>query len=648
MNAPTDASTGAQERVVKWVGLAVGIVASVATLLADGEIELTLFMVAAVVAALATFDAALDRRTQSFGPWILVSLGIIAKSVPTVLARLNEQAGPSAERSDHLGSILLAVCVGAALVAGLVLANKYGRQSGRLLALAALAPIVAGVAFAATAFGGQGEFSSRRVAWILETAGWASAGLILGAAVLLAGTLRRVSPPLTMLIVGAAAVAALVAITSKGSNYDLGWWALACTVFSLGTLPFSVPRLALRSGATESIVPVIVAVLLAIVAVRSAIVGLGDAGTWRLGAILLPALAIAALAIGIPMFRNDDSDSAEMPESVVPNRRREDQPDGLLTEVDSADRSVAAAPAAQVVAPPPGLAAAGDSSAFTAALAGRRFDDIAGRSPVPAEPLPAAVDAEVAGPGRSEPVFPESVVDEPVFSQPEVVQAAPLPDPAPIAAPEPVVPAPIAAPEPVVPEPVAPAPIAPPEPVVAAPAAAATSIPVEATESPARAANLDPATGLVPATQLQTGILAAFNSPPADGSVAILMIALRNLEELERVHGRVASAHILRELAGRFRTAMPHATTARFAATAFAGLIVDNGASMQQLIDSSTAVLLDLLEPVAISAGIIEVDVAASLAQSKPDEDAQAFVNRANTGLQRAVRTPDPSLVAMP
>ena len=618
MNAKTEVAGGTQERLVKWIGLAVGLVAAVAALLIDGEIELTLFMVAAVVGALATFDAALDRRTKSFGPWMLVSIGIVAKAVPTVLARLGEQVGPSAERSDHLGAILVALCVGAALVAGLSLASKQSRHRTRLLAIAALSALIAAVAFAATAFGGQGGFSSRRVAWILETTGWAAAGLILGTAVLLVGTLRRVSPPLTLLIAGAASVAVLVALTSQGRDYDLGWWALSLSIFTLGTLPFGVPRLALRSGAIETIVPVIVAVLLAVVALQAAIDGLGDDGTWRAGAFVLPLLAIAVLAIGIPMYRSEARKARETSSSD----QRSGATGGPLTFETAGDdlKPSMAGPDRALWSP---AAAPKRASAFTAAL---------GASPVPdpvAEPVAEVVVAPV-----------DEVVAEPVA---EVV-AEPVAE---------VVVAPVAE---VVAEPVAEVVVAPVAEAVAEPVADVVAEPVPAPQTetvPApvqqlAAADTDPATSLASGPYLQSEILTAFATPPTNDSVAILMVAVRNLEVLENQHGRVASAALLRALAGRFRSAMPNATTARFASNAFAALIVDNDASLQQLIDSSTAVLLELLEPVGIGATVVEVDVAASLAQSKPGEDAQAFVNRANTGLQRAVHTPDPSLVAMP
>jgi len=634
MNAKTEVAGGTQERLVKWIGLAVGLVAAVAALLIDGEIELTLFMVAAVVGALATFDAALDRRTKSFGPWMLVSIGIVAKAVPTVLARLGEQVGPSAERSDHLGAILVALCVGAALVAGLSLASKQSRHRTRLLAIAALSALIAAVAFAATAFGGQGGFSSRRVAWILETTGWAAAGLILGTAVLLVGTLRRVSPPLTLLIAGAASVAVLVALTSQGRDYDLGWWALSLSIFTLGTLPFGVPRLALRSGAIETIVPVIVAVLLAVVALQAAIDGLGDDGTWRAGAFVLPLLAIAVLAIGIPMYRSEARKARETSSSD----QRSGATGGPLTFETAGDdlKPSMAGPDRALWSP---AAAPKRASAFTAAL---------GASPVPdpvAEPVAEVVVAPVAE-VVAEPVAEVVVapVDEVVAEPVAEVVAEPVAE---------VVVAPVAE---VVAEPVAEVVVAPVAEAVAEPVADVVAEPVPAPQTetvPApvqqlAAADTDPATSLASGPYLQSEILTAFATPPTNDSVAILMVAVRNLEVLENQHGRVASAALLRALAGRFRSAMPNATTARFASNAFAALIVDNDASLQQLIDSSTAVLLELLEPVGIGATVVEVDVAASLAQSKPGEDAQAFVNRANTGLQRAVHTPDPSLVAMP
>jgi len=286
------------------------------------------------------------------------------------------------------------------------------------------------------------------------------------------------------------------------------------------------------------------------------------------------------------------------------------------------------------VSPSPKVASS-DLNPFTAALAGPRFSDFVGESPAHVdaaigfeEPTP-DVPSESAAPQQ---VAPEELAPVEVVPAETVRSEQAKPPVAPV---EPIVPpTPVVTPEPI--------PVPEPSPVAKPVAAGATSA-----RAPT-ATDVDAATGLVAASGLQSGIIAAFTSPPADGSVAILMVALRNLDDLEAEHGRVVASRVLRELARRFRSDMPEATTARFATTAFAALVVGNAASMQDLIERSTAVLFELLEPVVAGALAVEVDVAASLAQSKPGEDAQAFVDRANTGLQRAVRTPDPSLVAMP
>ena len=126
------------------------------------------------------------------------------------------------------------------------------------------------------------------------------------------------------------------------------------------------------------------------------------------------------------------------------------------------------------------------------------------------------------------------------------------------------------------------------------------------------------------------------------------MVALRNLGTVEETHGRVAAARVTSELANRFSSRLPDAYTARFASDAFAAVIDGAALDVQALIPRAADVLSELLEPIRVGDTQIEIDVAASMAQCYANEDIAGFIGRANTGLERAVAAPEPSLVAMP
>lgn len=159
---------------------------------------------------------------------------------------------------------------------------------------------------------------------------------------------------------------------------------------------------------------------------------------------------------------------------------------------------------------------------------------------------------------------------------------------------------------------------------------------------------VDPATGLRSAVGLQRGLIDAFSRPRGTGEVSILMIALRNLDAIERAHGRVAATQAIVELARRLEAPFRGATVARFATDGFATLIDGPAIEADTLVERCTEVLLDLLDPVQVGDRLVEIDVAAGMAQCYGGEDVASFVQRANQGLDRAAQSDEPTLVAMP
>lgn len=635
MTAANNEPKASKEGSVKLIGLVVGIVTALAALLVDGELELTLFMASAVIAALASFDAALDRRAHGFWPWLMVSIGVVAKTIPTVLSRLGDEVGASAERSDHLGTVLIGVCCAVAVV---ILARppRGAHHRNRLTAITVLVGAMAAFAGLSAAFGGLGDFASRRSAWIFEGIGWATAGMILAAAVIAIASARGPSRSLAAVLVGAIAVAVLSARTAAGTSHDLGWWALAFMLLALGSLGAPIANLGRDAGRRPSLAPMAVAVLGAVFGVQAAIMAAGDSGTWGPGVFVLPVISIALLLVGIPLYRWGASPDAEVDEAKaeVFEMFADSQIDGDAMAIPDLAPIPETARKAPVEASAPIGVPSSTASAFSQAV-------------VPKDPAPAPAPEPVTAPIERAAPLPRVPVDPapaptPVTSPP-VVAPAPV-EPTPVPAPEPVAPAP--APVPVPAEAPAPVPTAPPaaEPV----AAPAPAEPVQPAAEALAPHLVDPTTGLLSAAGLQARLIEAFTAPRGAGEVSILMIALRNLPAVEQAEGRVASAQATAEIARRFREHMPEAHTARFATDAFCALIDGSHQDAQTIINRCAEVLSEMLEPIHIGDKHIEIDVAASMAQCYAGEDVGSFVGRANLGLERAVAAVAPSLVAMP
>ncbi len=100
-----------RERLVAAVGTLVIAIAAVGAVLASDELEVSFFMVAAVIAGLVCFDRSMRPSLGSFGPWLLVSLAPISKTIPTVWYELTKESGARFERYDHVGSLLFGACL---------------------------------------------------------------------------------------------------------------------------------------------------------------------------------------------------------------------------------------------------------------------------------------------------------------------------------------------------------------------------------------------------------------------------------------------------------------------------------------------------------------------------------------------------------
>lgn len=159
----------------------------------------------------------------------------------------------------------------------------------------------------------------------------------------------------------------------------------------------------------------------------------------------------------------------------------------------------------------------------------------------------------------------------------------------------------------------------------------------------------DPPTMLLSNAGLQEVVLRAFAEPEhAENETALLFIALRNGSQIEAEHGRVVIDDVIRQLANRLRAGLPDAVCARFAPAAFAALLVGNTPPNDQVVERSTRTLLRMLNDVSSNGVAVQVDVVGGLAQCRDSESADSLVARANDGLERAVTSPEPTLVAMP
>ena len=684
----TDHVTSAtRERVVYLVAAVVVVLAAFGALVTGEDLrdlELTLIMLAAVVAGLVCFDTAMEHRLSSFAPWLLLSLAPAAKTVPTVWQELRAESGASFERYDHAGSLLFALLVLAAVTILARPSAALGAAVGlfdRLVIFASA--IVAALAGASVAFLFDRDFGSVAAGRILETPTWFCIGGILAAVVVAASRSHSLPPALMGVLATAGASVVLLATSVAGTDADRGWWAVVFAGLTLSAALTSGKLGSVEDRMRPTNAPVAVALATGVVAATTAIAARSDSTSWGPGWAVLGLVSLATFALAML-----SKPIAEQRQAVAAARLADpgSLPDIGLPDGPRAARAKARAMARLQEAPVErstlepvqrdASAAPGPPLAPTASSGGDRDVTPGATVPIAADPAPAAqspgasaVTAQAPTPQPATPA-PQPMAPQPAAPAPQTVApqpAAPAPQ---TVAPQPAAPAP----QPVAPQPTAPAPqpVTHSPPASPAPAQPATStVPLSgagivasaqaaAAVRTARSADrhslapldqahhFDPSTGLLSAAGLQHALARAFDVPRRAAHVSIMMFMIRDLDTIERTHGRLASAAVTREVAERVRTLLPDGTGARFARSAYAVVFIGDMSDSTATVQRLARTLLDLRAPVEGGSLGDKIDVVAGMAQCYEREDAAQFIQRANAGLARAVQSPEPTFVAMP
>jgi len=618
------------ERIGRSASVVVAVLAAIGAVLTDGDLEVSLLMVAAVIAGLVCFDTSMERRLQSFAPWAWLSVAPALKTVPTVWFALRSESGLSFERYDHAGSLLFGVGIFAAVALLARPADRLGSSTIGFEAAVILGSAVTGaLAGASLAFLFDSGFGSATAGRLLETPTWFVLSGILAASAVAASHVRSLSFGLTGVLSTACITAGLLAMAVAGRAVDTGWWAVLFAALAVSAVGAEGTLGERTERDRPSNAAVVVALVAGLVAAASAVAARSDRTAWTPGWALLGVMALAMFALAMASKPLD----RQAPESAG----RHDN--GVNTD----ERALRArARALQALKPdqpsdesPPAIILASRSA--DAPRGG--FADSAGTIANPVPPLvegrPAASSLDLSDVSAT-------------FSDPAPRESTP-PDPY--------------APEPRTPEPRAPEPNAP-EPLVAqsslsdaglvasAQAAAAVRNAPQtqrhALAPLAQAHHFDPSTGLLSAAGLQHAIAQTFGVPRQAGHITMLMFMIRDLDRIEQEHGRLASAAVTREVADRVGSLLPEGTGARFARSAYAVIFVGDRSNVDETTQWLARVLLQLRAPVEGGSLGDKIDVVASMAQCYESEDAARFVKRVNLGLARAVQLPEPTLVAMP
>lgn len=635
------------ERVIHIVAAAGAVVAAIAAVLLGDDVEMFLVMLAAVVAGLLCFDTAMEPNWRSFTPWLFLSIAPVVRVAPVVWSDLQTEESSVDERFDHLGILLFGLCVLAAVYWVSRPARRLGRH-GAIYDTVVLvgSAVTLGLAGTSVAFLYDSDFGSETVARLIESSTWTVVGALLAAIVLAASRPVRMTPALGGVLISASAATGLMAYTVSGSTVDIGWWALlfACFAISAGLFQSSdLGQRPARSRRTSA--GVVVAVLMGLGAAAAAISARSDSspaawgpGWWTLGGASLVMLALAMASRPVEEQRLDDAaegDTAgESAQDLVAMFGPDAGAETRLASVFGAD-SEAEARLASMLSTPRALSASG-------------LDDVPQPSAEPVSPVEPVSSAEPVSPAEpvssAEPVSPQPVSYEPTafsaaaeVSQPAVAQpsgivpeaenfASLIPDSNPASG----------AAETQQPPPSAPA--APADPVV---------------DPIGQAHHIDPSTGLLSAAGLQHVLAEKFAAPRPGGQLTLMMFMIRDLDDIERTHGRLASAAVTRTIAQRIPRLIPHGRGARFARSAYAIILEGDQGDRKALVQHLAQVLLQLRAPIDgdhLDEGLLgeRIDVVAGMAQAYAGEPAVDFVKRANFGLARAAKTVEPTLVAMP
>lgn len=607
------------ERISRVAAVCAASLAAVGVLFSAGELEVTLLMVTAVIAGLVCFDACMNRRVDAFGPWLLLSLAPILKTVPDVWFELRSGTGVLFERYDHAGTLLFGACVFGAVA----LVSRPSPTLGRSVAGFDAAVIlgsatVGGLSGASVAFLLDTGFGSPTAGRLFETPTWFVLAGILAAVVVAASHTPQMPFALSGVLAASTVTSALLAVSVAGRDIDRGWWALifaalaASAVADRGVLGSTTDRTR-RSNA-----PVVVTLIVGLVAAASAIAARSDRTAWAPGWALLGLMSLAMFALAMaskPLEEQGQTPKASGPLDIGfdDDRRARRARARALTTLDLGIGD------AQLPAVPTGDSA---PAAASAPLAASNLPPVA--VPAPAEPVsrdhvPAAQVAESPTPDPENPDSGTVARIQPESAQVGSAAPAGLSDASLVAS--------------------------------AKAAAAVRNAPAAQRHSLAplaQAHHFDPSTGLLSAAGLQHALARAFDVPRRAGHVTMLMFTIRDLDQIEKEHGRLASAAVTREVADRVSALLPNGDGARFARAAYAVIFVGDRSNTHETTQWLARVLLQLRAPVEGGSLGDKIDVVAGMAQCYESEDAASFVKRANSGLARAVQLVEPTLVAMP
>jgi len=628
----------------KPVVVVLAFILGLAAVFTDGELQQVVLMAAAVTAALVCFDSALNRRNRSFMPWLLLCGVVLAKVAPSVRHGLAAPDTLLFEQWDHLGTVISAFFLMVAMVAIAVVLNPTSTtERMRIVALSLLAATASGAAGAALSFAYNPGFGSIAVARVYETLGWAFAGGALVAGLIAVARSRRPTAALACVAVFAAVAVVLTAWSSAGRSIDVGWWALSWALLALAALTFSRARL-VGSAAPSSRSLQVIAIVGALAAIFGVVATFIFGSTWSPGWIvmLLSALGFGALAATHRSTPEEAHQVATDEAFVGAIEAERSAPLGDLLAFPNNQphpATVPATPSAPVPAAATTAAIAGAATGY-ANQANPTVELTPDGLPGPATYDPPAqphAPAAHAGGGTPEQVMPTAPA---MAAAPAMPNAPSLPTPAmPTAA---AIPTAAAMPGPAAQQ--GPLPL----PTYGAAPAPRRLTAADLTDSLAPK-HYDPPTMLLSNAGLQESVLRAFAQPTrSENEVALLFVALRNAEEIEHAHGRIVVDDIVRQLANRLRDGLTDAVCARFAPAAFAALLVGQTPPNDQVIERSTRTLLHMLNDVHSNGIAVRVDVVGGLAQCYKNETADSLVTRANEGLERAVASPEPTLVAMP
>ncbi len=580
------------ERVVRIGAAAAAILAALGALVTTGDLEATLLMGAAVISGLVCLDASMDPRLRAFGPWLLLSLAPVLKTVPDVWFELRIDSGVLFERYDHAGSLLFGVCVLGAMVILARPAGVLGASAARFDTAVILGSATTGaLAGVSVAFLFDVGFGSVAVGRLLETSTWFVLAGILAAAVVAASHAQHMPVALSGVCATGAATSVLLALSVAGRDLDRGWWAFLFAALAASAALGGGDLGSRLARDRRSAAPVVVVLVVGPIAAACAIVARSDRTAWSPGWALLGCMSISMFGLALASKSIDEQGEAQT---------ASDPPDRGLDDVRRARRERRERARA--------LEALDQSfdevGALTRGTSGSGAGNAGGNRPENTVPS-----AAVAGSTDAKPVVerPTPVISPPLSDKSMVTEAQ---------------------------------------------AAAAVRTAPQAQRHSlapiAQAHHFDPSTGLLSAAGLQHALVRAFDVPRRAGHVTMLMFTIRDLDQIDKEHGRLASAAVTREVAERVHALLSSGSGARFSRASYAVVFVGDHANAHETTQWLARVLLKLRAPVEGGTFGDKIDVVAGMAQCYENEDAANFVKRATDGLARAERLAEPTLVAMP